>query len=123
MTEHDTYPDTRAWRAAGSPRPYRYRGPRPSQPWALQLAVIGLAVLAVIWLDSLLQLSSPGLLARYAAWHWLPGPALAAGIAAGAGVVTAVVLLQYRLLRRLVRRLRRLAKKTFGLRKRHDSCS
>lgn len=96
----DTYPDAAAWRAAGSPRPYAYRGPAASNPWLLQAAVVGLLAMAISWLDSLLRLSSPGLLERYAAWHWLPGPALAAGIAAGSGVVCAMVLLRTRVLRR-----------------------
>lgn len=96
-----TYPTYRDWQAAGCPRPYVYDGPQPRNPWELQAGVLVVAAIAVRAIDGMVGITYPGgLLALYAAWHWLPGPALAAGIAAGSGVVCAMVLLRTRALRR-----------------------
>ena len=104
-----TYPTYRDWQVAGCPRPYTYDGPQPRNPWELQAGVLVVAAIAARAIDGMVGITyDGGILALYARWHWLPGPALAGGMAAGAGVVTAMVLLRTRLLRRLIRRVRRL---------------
>ena len=104
--DKQTYPTYKAWRAAGSPRPYVYHGPKPSNPWALQAAVVAMFAMAVYLLDSILSLSGPGLLVLYARWHPIPAVAMTAGIAAGAGTMFGAVLWRYHLIRSALRNLR-----------------
>lgn len=104
--DKQTHPTYKAWRNAGAPKPYVYHGPKPSNPWALQAAVVAMAVGAVYLLDSILSLSGPGLLVLYARWHPMPAVALAAGIAAGAGTTIGAALWRYHLIRSALRNLR-----------------
>lgn len=106
MDDHVTYPTCRAWRNAGAPKPYVYHGPKASNPWGLQAAVVAMFAMAVYLLDGILSLSGPGLLVLYARWHPMPAVAMTAGIAAGAGTMFGAVLWRYHLIRSALRNLR-----------------